>query len=1220
MDKTLISGERAIEGKVPEGDSSGKLQQDDVEMEETTTDSSSRTAEPNEADEELAKRPLPDSVQESGETVCSACGFSAKCSRSLKIHYAKMHKKNLKNTVKTLKPTKKSEDAFDISLTEMQEEDNSMNKKGLIKKQSVLKKQQADQEETVTTQERRVSKRTPKPKMIYSCNYCGQEFRDKSPLDAHVQRNHTKDTPYTFDADEHMDEEEEAEDPVSSVKATPTQVASRHMLNRFQLKCVHCDFRVSTPALLESHTQAEHLDQEWYRCKLCNFISATIEWMHTHLSSDGHMEKQKRKESVELSSFDAYVENVSSDNVQNANTNDRAHVSKAGGSASSKREQETEETAEAAEAAEAVLAEEEDLDLEPPRKKRGRPKQGSTTTCGYCGLVVSNATNLSVHVRRKHSKEYGYSCTLCNYSCVTKGDMDRHCITKKHVRRAQECATKNPVSNHTNASSQEPGNTQAQEPNGEPQTTCTQLDSNTTASKEHSEEEQTQAGTSQKTITFDTINACSHCDFVAQSIPSLHLHIKRKHTKDFEYVCLACSYYAVTSREMSRHASTEKHKHKSQKYLEQVGSEGQRALPLPLKPKEVIELAGANTNAEGVSSSPTEEFPLCSDDKNHIVESQNTVLSSVSTEPVVVDVVVTTPGNTEEKQAEGITSTCGARDATKQTVGLMVPSDPQQVLSHLQPADNQIAQQENQEEGGKQGDNEPINADVMIIDAKSESSPSDTHMSKAVPFDACIISVKALAEQEQELQEGLALEGEAAVICLTGGSPVPIDLLPSSSAYVKKLKSKEAKVREEAKGNSSRIRCEDCGFMADGISGLNVHISMKHPSKEKHFHCLVCGKSFYSESNLHQHLNSAAHHRNEQNSVEELPEGGASFKCVKCTDRFDSEQDLFVHIKEKHEELLREVNKYVVEDTEQINREREENQGSVCKYCGKVCKSSNSMAFLAHIRTHTAPPFAGVTMQAVEELVKQCVQREVSTLQKSLEELARDHKKALEDNSSLRRTVGEMVRELAKLRKDNSSFRQTLQRMTKRDVDGDQNYEQQLLQEQVLPLQLSHSPNPPQTLACGSSSSCTKTVFSAHLSLSPDRATSNNSTPAVRTASTPNILPDINLQPVDPKVEEKIFSVTKIRYGPRRPDDYAAKMFMMIVDFTTYLSWAQKVNWNGSEGKQGLPRNVILKLKELLQHRFEDISNREWKDIRDRVNERLRNPRKVDPRTERCFL
>uniref|UniRef100_A0A3Q3BRP5 Zinc finger protein 407 n=1 Tax=Kryptolebias marmoratus TaxID=37003 RepID=A0A3Q3BRP5_KRYMA len=168
------------------------------------------------------------------------------------------------------------------------------------------------------------------------------------------------------------------------------------------------------------------------------------------------------------------------------------------------------------------------------------------------------------------------------------------------------------------------------------------------------------------------------------------------------------------------------------------------------------------------------------------------------------------------------------------------------------------------------------------------------------------------------------------------------------------LKPKEAR---DATGSGSHLRCEDCGFMADGLSGLNVHISMKHPSKERRFHCLLCGKSFYTESNLHQHLTSAAHIRNEQNSVEALPEGGASFKCVKCTDRFDTEQDLFFHIKEKHEELLKEVSKYVLEDTEQINREREENKGSVCKYCGKVCKSSNSMAFLAHIRTHTSKPF-----------------------------------------------------------------------------------------------------------------------------------------------------------------------------------------------------------------------------------------------------------------------
>lgn len=56
-----------------------------------------------------------------------------------------------------------------------------------------------------------------------------------------------------------------------------------------------------------------------------------------------------------------------------------------------------------------------------------------------------------------------------------------------------------------------------------------------------------------------------------------------------------------------------------------------------------------------------------------------------------------------------------------------------------------------------------------------------------------------------------------------------------------------------------------------------------------------------------------------------------------------------------------------------------------------------------------APPAASVTVQAVEGLVKQCVEQEISRLQKSLEELALHHKKALEDNSSLRRTVGELV-------------------------------------------------------------------------------------------------------------------------------------------------------------------------------------------------------------------
>ncbi|XP_028282089.1 zinc finger protein 407 [Parambassis ranga] len=936
MDNALSLEEKAAKDKKPEKVRSRRLQPDNVEMEESTGDLPSSTTE---AEKELT----PDSTHEAEDTQCRICGFSAKCPRSLKVHVARKHGKSTNNTAKN---SEKTESLTDDKEADMEIENGSDIKRnqesdpdainlaasnnGLTKNLSVLDKQQTDQEEAVPTQERRTSKRTPKPKIIYSCNYCGQEFRDKSPLDLHIQRYHTKDTPLTFDADENMDEKVEAEDSANTAKSSPTRVASKRTLSRFQLKCTNCDFRVSTAALLESHTRIKHPDQEWYRCQLCNFFCATSEWMDAHLSSDSHVEQQTGKKSTECSSFEEYVEKVSRESAgEGVNTADMAQVPGGEGVAAlTEEDQQTDETS--------VSVEEEELEVGPPKKQRGRPKQGSTTTCGYCGLVVSNATNLSVHIRRKHSKDYGYSCTLCNYSCVTKGDMDRHCVTKKHVRRMEECANKNTVTNPISAPSEDSNSTQAQESNTESQTVAKEQEPDNTPSKEYSGEEQTQSDTTQKKGKCDSLNACSLCDFVAHSAPSLHLHIKRKHTRDFEYVCLACSYYAVTSREMSRHANTEKHKQKSQRYLESQGGEGRRALALLLNPKESTELHEENSKPECESLNPSEVSESCSSD-SQAMESKNISASSVATGPLnAVDIVA---GNAEEKQVNSTTSSVGGEvDPANQTA----VSEPQQA-----PAED--SQQESQDAKTKQADGDHLKADAMIV---------DTEMSKALPFDASIISMKAFAEQEQVLHNSLALEGEAAVVCLTGGSQVPSGYLSPSPAFVKKLKSKEVKMRDEAKGSSCRIRCEDCGFMADGISGLNVHISMKHPSKERHFHCLVCGKSFYTESNLHQHLTSAAHLRNEQNSVEELPEGGASFKCAKCTDRFNSEQDLFVHIKEKHEELLREVNKYVLEDTEQINREREENQGSVCKYCGKVCKSSNSMAFLAHIRTHTgSKPF-----------------------------------------------------------------------------------------------------------------------------------------------------------------------------------------------------------------------------------------------------------------------
>lgn len=704
-----------------------------------------------------------------------------------------------------------------------------------------------------------------------------------------------------------MEEDVDTEDEVRDAATTPTRAAaSKRAISRFQIKCAHCDFRVSTPALLESHARVKHLNLEWFRCKLCNFYSATSGWMEAHLSSSRHKQQQQQQQELEndgaetpgLSSFGTCVESISRSITGEDVSMHVEAIEDILEDAPPPSMDGDEETAEAADAAKTEAAEEEYSELEPPKKKRGRPKLESSTKCGYCGLIVSNATNLSVHVRRKHSKEYGYSCTLCSYNCVTKGDMDRHCFTKKHERRVQESAWKNATDGRAGATPDEAATAQEHDGDTASETTSEAAKKmDTAAVPEQSGQDLSE--TSQKKISG---SACSHCDFVAQSLPSLHLHVKRKHTKDFEFVCLACGYYAVTNREMSRHVSTEKHKQESQWYLERNASKGKKAAAFPSNATEA--------EVEAVEASANE---VCEPDD----------------------------GPAEEKQTEPEPSVAENQEKSPKASPGSVVADPVEAKPEKAPAEPQPTQKE----GGEQPMGKHAEIEVIVPD---DSAQPDTQLSRAVPFDECIISMKAYVEQEDLLQESLALEGDTAAKCLTGSTPAS-----AKSSYVKKLKRQKAKGRDDGKRSGSRIRCEDCGFMADGMSGLSVHISMKHPSKEKHFHCLVCGKSFYTVSNLHQHLTSAAHLRNEQNSMEKLPDGGAAFKCVKCTDRFETEHELFTHIKEKHEELLREVNKYVLEDTEQINREREENQGCVCKYCGKVCKSSNSMAFLAHVRTHT---------------------------------------------------------------------------------------------------------------------------------------------------------------------------------------------------------------------------------------------------------------------------
>ena len=98
---------------------------------------------------------------------------------------------------------------------------------------------------------------------------------------------------FSVDAEENLEEEvdegDEQEEVTSGTLADlPPRAAPKHTLSRFLLKCGSCEFRVGSPALLESHTRVKHPSPEWYHCKPCHYFAASAEWMHAHLSSEGH--------------------------------------------------------------------------------------------------------------------------------------------------------------------------------------------------------------------------------------------------------------------------------------------------------------------------------------------------------------------------------------------------------------------------------------------------------------------------------------------------------------------------------------------------------------------------------------------------------------------------------------------------------------------------------------------------------------------------------------------------------------------------------------------------------------------------------------------------------------------------------------------------------------------------------------------------------------------
>lgn len=884
------------------------------------------------------------------------------------------------------------------------------------------------------------------------------------------------------------------------------------VLNKTQFQCKKCFYKTRSSTVLTRHIKLRHAQEYHFLCKACNLYSLSKEGMEKHIKRSKHLENARKnniglrfEECIEKvcvgvggiktvvdpsisgsgnTELDKEIIHVSSSSVENISRNKEFVPldQRIGGN-------------------ELVLA-------NAPR--RGKPKGTISRTCTHCGLLASSVTNLTVHIRRKHSHQYSYLCKVCNYYTVTKGDMERHCATKKHKSRVEieGCGKQNseiivspeggnfesvskkvnsPLTalyEHVEDGSQssdlensvldnqevEQGDAELKVVNAsrlpDLEHTSTPLNINQRIFLEPARVTQDGDPCFQRRAVGANDNKCVHCSFIAHSSSSLELHVKRKHTKQFEYYCMACDYYAVTRREMIRHAATEKHKIRRESYVYSSGEEANTANitkeGTALSQEEHHHSAGesktgldetkcANDEAEGdhMNKSLTEctildenaspgmpeggspqnavegeleetakngednlfckgfqqtpqkekvvkldkevsvkETGTCelqksrhgqellnSDDdctaenenrssstnlnsgkgeesleanrENPEVECRNTgILQKISLKknnPLMLTLPETSSAVEQSdfagsigEMVQNIHSLEGDRSFKEDPTGeeeeaLMEAQHEAEVTinNNVWEADGSTA------EGMQESSNEALGT-VFSADDKGKA------MQNFGKFDSSIVRLKSHPDGEATDHSA---EGQ-----MSGGvkaSELAVKADPSPSGGKKK------KSEGISLGESTRIRCDDCGFLADGLSGLNVHIAMKHPSKEKHFHCLLCGKSFYTESNLHQHLASAGHLRNEQASVEELPEGGATFKCVKCTEPFDSEQSLFLHIKEQHEELLREVNKYIVEDTEQINREREENQGNVCKYCGKMCRSSNSMAFLAHIRTHT---------------------------------------------------------------------------------------------------------------------------------------------------------------------------------------------------------------------------------------------------------------------------
>ncbi|XP_072554771.1 uncharacterized protein [Paramormyrops kingsleyae] len=108
------------------------------------------------------------------------------------------------------------------------------------------------------------------------------------------------------------------------------------------------------------------------------------------------------------------------------------------------------------------------------------------------------------------------------------------------------------------------------------------------------------------------------------------------------------------------------------------------------------------------------------------------------------------------------------------------------------------------------------------------------------------------------------------------------------------------------------------------------------------------------------------------------------------------------------------------------------------------------------------------------------------------------------------------------------------------------------------------------------------------------------------------ILPDVLLNHVSLETENKLYLDSTGPDGKPRADRFAVLLFKRLIPLNLYQNWAGSVNFDGSRGKNALPNNLRQALSDAVGRRF-NPAVRDWKLIRDRLNELLRNRRTTFP-------